>query len=293
MNAKQKTIRCYCDSCQQETNHIELARERQHSTDNEYWWMCDYCIVKCCGCDNISLLTATEEEAIIQVDDHGNAMFPTIYKTYPNHKPFADKLDNIWPIPSNISTIYCEIIEALNNDCFLLAAAGFRVIVEAICIDNGIEGKTLESKINNLFKKGIITKNDRDRLHSIRFMGNDSVHYIKTPTKQQLKLVLDVIHNMLNGLYVLTDKCNKILESPISTFQEFLQLLDEGLKKRSVGEIDILKNLLPPSRRLISEDRSTFESQLKEQILKGEYIKLSLCPTPTTGRNQQYKILSI
>lgn len=47
--------------------------------------------------------------------------------------------------------------------------------------------------------------------------------------------------------------------------------MDEGLKKRSVGEIDILKNLLPPSRRLISEDRVALESQLMEEILKGNY----------------------
>ena len=94
-------------------------------------------------------------------------------------------------------------------------------------------------------------------------------------------------------LYVLTDKCNKILESPITSFQEFLQLLNEGLKKRSVGEIDILKNLLPPSRRLISEDRAAFESQLKEGIIKGNYTKLSMCPTYASGRNQQFKIQSI
>ena len=76
-------------------------------------------------------------------------------------------------------------------------------------------------------------------------------------------------------------------------FQEFLQLLDEGLKNRSVGEIDILKNLLPPSRRLTSEYWAVFENQLKEEIIKGNYPKLSLCPTPAFGRNQQYKIQCI
>ena len=63
-------------------------------------------------------------------------------------------------------------------------------------------------------------------------------------------------------------------------------MLDEGLKKIPVGEIDIRKNLLPPSRRLITEDRSAFESQFKEEIIKGYYTKLSLCPTSASGRNQ-------
>ena len=151
----------------------------------------------------------------------------------------------------------------------------------------------METKINNLCKRGIITKNDRDRLHSIRFMGNDSVHAIKTPDKAQILLVLEIVHNMLNGLYILTDKCNQILEGPIKTYDEFLALLEEGIKMRKVGEIDILNNILPPSRRLIKEDRSNFENQLREKISNGEYSKLELCPLPSSGKNQQYKILSV
>ena len=290
MESINKKKRCYCDCCQRDTNHDVMATEFMTSPDEDYWWKTDYYIVKCCGCDTVSFLTETTEESVVEYDNEGNVNYPSVFNTYPFHRPFAKAIDNLWPIPSNIATIYRETISALNNECFLLAAAGFRVIVEAICIENQIEGKTLETKINNLCKKNIITKNDRDRLHSIRFMGNDSVHSIKKPDKQQIRLVLDIIHNMLNGLYVLTDKCNDILEGPISTYEEFIQLLEVGLKTRTVGEVDVLKNLLPETRRLIKEDRATFENQLKEAIAKGKYTKLELCPAPATGKNQQYKV---
>lgn len=171
-----------------------------------------------------------------------------------------------------------------------MAAAGFRVIVEAICTEENIEGKSLETKINNLCKKGVITWNDRDRLHTIRFMGNDSVHSVKEPTKDQLLLVLEIIHNMLNNLYVLARKSSDILENPIRTFSDFAELLDMGLKNRQVGDIDVLKNLLPPMRRLIQEDKGKFETELCEKIKSGEYLKLELCPQPEAGKNQQYKI---
>ena len=151
----------------------------------------------------------------------------------------------------------------------------------------------METKINNLCKKGIITKCDRDRLHSIRFMGNDSVHSIKEPDKRQILLVLDIVNNMLNGIYVLSKECNDLLEGPITKFDEFIELLEDGLKTRNIGEIDILSNLLPPSRRLINEDRLTFEKQLKEAIKNGKFAKLELCPPPIKGKNQQYKILGI
>lgn len=293
MDKKYQFVKCYCDSCERETNHVIKASEDVTSPDEEYWWHCTYSIVKCCGCGTVSFLTATTEDSDVEYNEHGEVTYPTRYKTYPYHKRFAKFIANLWPIPGNIRKIYNETITALNNECYLLAAAGFRVIVEAICIENKIEGKSLETKINNLCKKGIITKNDRDRLHSIRFMGNDSVHAIKKPDKRQIRLVLDIIHNMLNGLYVLTKECNDILEGPITRFDEFVELLEEGLKARCVGEVDILKNLLPPTRRLIGEDRSMFETQLKEAITNGKFTKLELCPPPTAGKNQQYKILSV
>lgn len=291
MEKDSKTVKCYCASCNRTTNHTIVSSERMNSSDDNYWWSTNYNIVKCCGCDTISFLTATKEEGVIDYDDNGEIIYPTTYKTYPYHKPFAKAISNLWPIPVNIEKIYKETINALNNDCFLLAAAGFRIIVEAICIDIKVEGKSLETKINNLCKKGVITKNDRDRLHSIRFMGNDSVHSIKKPDKQQIRLVLDIIHNMLNGLYILTDECKEILEGPISSFDDFIKLLEEGLKKRSIGDVDVLKNFLPPSRRLINEDRVAFEKQLNEKIKNGEYTKLELCPSPPLGNNQQYKIV--
>lgn len=292
MEDNPKTLKCYCASCDRTTNHTIVSSESMISPDDSYWWISTYSIVKCCGCETISFLTATKEEGVVNYYDDGEIYYPIEYKTYPHHKPFAKPINNLWPIPTNIANIYKETISSLNNECYLLAAAGFRVIVEAICLDIQIEGKLLETKINNLCKKGIITKNDRDRLHSIRFMGNDSVHSIKKPDLQQIRLVLDIVHNMLNGLYVLTEKCKEVLEGPISNFDDFINLLEEGLKKRSIGEIDILKNLLSPSRRLINEDRSVFENQLKEKIINGEFTKLELCPPPQLGKNQQYKIVS-
>lgn len=50
---------------------------------------------------------------------------------------------------------------------------------------------------------------------------------------------------------------------------------------------------IPENRRLIKEDRTRFEAELKEKINNGKYSKLSLCPSPNQGQNQQYKIEAI
>ena len=289
--SKNGKVRCYCSSCKQLTWHDILAKASTSSDDDDFWWNIDYYLVKCCGCDEYTFLTESEDESDVEYDEYGNMTLNTKQKTYPIQQPIAEKLPDLWHIlPSKLNKIYNETLDTLNNHCYLLAAAGFRVIVEAICTEENIEGKSLETKINNLCKKGVITRNDRDRLHTIRFMGNDSVHSVKEPTKDQLLLVLEIIHNMLNNLYVLARKSSDILENPIRTFSDFAELLDMGLKNRQVGDIDVLKNLLPPTRRLIQEDKGKFETELCEKIKSGEYLKLELCPQPEAGKNQQYKI---
>lgn len=287
---KEDKIQCYCYSCKQETWHDVIAKTEE-SSDEDYWWHTRFYLVKCCGCESVAFLTESEEESDVDYDEYGNMTLNITQKTYPVQKPIADKITDTWYIPSKISKIYNETLEALNRKCFLLAAAGFRVLVEAICVDQNIDGKSLETKINNLCKKGIITHNDRDRLHTIRFMGNDSVHSVVESSKDQLLLVLDIIHNMLNNLYILTEKCNCLLKTPIKTFLDFCKLLDEGLAKRKAGDIDILRNILPKTRLLIQEDRIKFEAELCNKINAGEYTKLKLCPAPENGKNQQYQIL--
>ena len=291
MEKEKRIIKCYCHSCQRTTNHDILFSETELSDNDDYWWRYDYYVAKCRGCDEITFLTGITEESEIDYDDEGRPYNPTLYKTYPYQQPIAIGLKNLWPIPTSIATIYKETISALNNKNYLLAAAGYRMVIEAVCLENRIVGKNLELKINNLCKEGIITKHDRDRLHSIRFMGNDSVHMMQASDKDALLLVLDIINTLLNNLYILENRCQRILEGPIKEFADFATLLDKGLKIRKVGEVDILKNLLPHDRRLIREDISKFEKILQNKINDGSYDKLTVCTPPTQGRNQQYKIL--
>lgn len=284
-------VKCYCSSCDTITKHQSLFSIKEQSDIDDYWWNCTYHIVKCLGCDKISFYSVTNEESSIGYDDEGNEVIIPEEITYPVQSGRVKALSS-WYIPGEIEGIYREAISAMNGKNLRLAAAGFRAVIEAICLHESVSGKTLEQKINALRKQGIITQQDRDRLHAIRFMGNDSIHEMKRPEKSQLIIVLDIVNVMLNNLYILEAEFKDSLERPIKTFKEFLKLLDEGIETRSIGQTDILKNLLPPSRRLIKEDVPRFEVELITAITNGDYTKLSLCPSPTAGRHQQYKIES-
>lgn len=289
------TIKCYCSRCNQHTHHIVMASHSNGSEpDADFWWREDYRMVKCCGCDHVSFDIETVDESSVDYDPiDGSEIMVPYHRSYPVKEGLIECIENTWNFPYEVYGIYSETITAINEGCYRLAAAGFRATVEAICKDKNIQFKNLEAKINGLRKAGIITEADRNRLHTVRFMGNDAVHQIAAPTRESLLLVFEIINGVLSNLYVIDDKTKGKLECPIKTIDEFLVLLNQGLAMRSVGEIDILKNLLPENRRLIHEDRNRFEAELQTKINAGEYTKLSLCPAPAPGRNQQYKIESI
>ena len=283
----------YCSVCGRITHHDILGEKGVSAgSDADFWWHQTYRIVQCCGCDNISFNLESVDESMVRYDKKdGTEELYSEYTSYPVAEGDIRPIEFTWNFPSIIYSIYFETLTALNNKCYSLVAAGFRMIVEAICKDKEIKYKNLEAQINGLRKQGIISEADRNRLHSIRFMGNDSVHIEKTPTKEDLLLVLEIINGILSNLYVIEDKIKDKLEKPIQTYKDFEELLLTGLSSYEVGHVDILRNLLPENRRLIKEDISSFEAQLKQNIQEGKFTKLELCPSPPEGRKQQYKIV--
>lgn len=282
----------YCSVCKRLTHHNILGEKSVTADgDEDSWWNQTYRIVQCCGCDNVSFNLESMDESMVKFDVDGNEELYSEYTSFPVDEGDVRPIEFTWNFPSTIYKIYFETLTALNNKCYALAAAGFRMIVEAICKDKEIKFKNLEAQINGLRKQGIISEADRNRLHSVRFMGNDSVHVEKAPTKEDLLLVLEIINGILSNLYVIEDKIKDKLEKPIQTYKDFEALLLEGLSSREVGEVDILRNMLPENRRLIKEDIASFESQLKQNIQEGKFSKLELCPLPSEGRKQQYKIV--
>lgn len=290
----EKTINCYCSLCKQKTHHYVLAEySRGSDADADFWWHEDLRLVKCCGCEHVSFDLESVDESDVEYLEDGSETLVSQHRSYPEKEGFISCVEYTWGFPSNVYSIYKETITAINENCNRLAVAGLRATIEAICIDKKIGYKNLEAKINGLKKAGIITEADRNRLHTVRFMGNDAIHHMIEPSRDSLLLVNQIINGILTNLYVIDNKISGKLECPIRTVDEFIILLDEGLKSRRVGEVNILNKLLPENRRLIKEDLSRFEAELQDMINAGHYKKLSLCPPPKQGHNQKYRINTI
>lgn len=282
----------YCSVCGRITHHDVLFEKKTGAGPNDdFWWHEEYRVVQCCGCDHISFNLESVDESMVRYNEiEGSEELYPEYTSYPVAEGKIQPIEFTWNFPNTIYSIYRETLTALNEKCYFLAGAGFRMIIEAICKDKQIKFKNLEAQINGLRRQGIISEADRNRLHSIRFVGNDSVHVTKSPTKEDLNLLLEIINGILFNLYVIEDKLRGKLEKPIQKYEDFERLLLDALSSYEIGHVDILSNLLPKNRQLIKDDISTFETQLKQDIEEGKFAKLELYPT-RADRKQQYKIV--
>ncbi len=55
-----------------------------------------------------------------------------------------------------------------------------------------------------------LPKNIVSNLHSLRFIGNEAAHELAAPTVEELKLAIEICEDLLNYLYELDYKAQKL-----------------------------------------------------------------------------------
>ncbi|MEX2029353.1 MAG: DUF4145 domain-containing protein [Anaerolineales bacterium] len=176
----------------EETGPDEISRTKVGELE-ERWEL-----FQCLACDSITVRVGRED-----VDE--GIMYFTFH---PERLSWQRKPRQYQKIPANVRSIYMETIEALNRQMPLLCAAGLRALIEAICkgkgIDRGMTSSgqvrdTLEGMINGLTRvvpEGIVAN-----LHPIRFLGNNALHELAVPDRDDLDLTLTVLEDIMNIVY--------------------------------------------------------------------------------------------
>jgi hypothetical protein len=270
-----EAIKNYCSKCLQDTNHKELFREKTGSApEDDYGWSEDFLVVKCMGCGNVSFRKESfNEDSYVETDtgefDPDISIYPLVLKN-------RNSLDDVHMLPFHIQIAYEESVKALKSDCRLLAAAGFRAVIEAVCNDKGIKGRDIEKKINNLYSNGFLSKTETVRLHGVRFLGNDSIHEIEVPSEGKLNSALRIIEHLLLNLYII-DKTISDLDTMIERYDDFETLLVRGICKfEKDTEFQLRKAIGKNIRRFTPENLKIFEMKLQNNISSGLYSGLGL-----------------
>ncbi|TKJ33881.1 MAG: hypothetical protein CEE38_19860 [Planctomycetes bacterium B3_Pla] len=203
----------FCNRCRNETNHILKAEHYRDYPDynpdgsiafverlgNRFW--------VCAGCDKGTL----EEFYIfdVTIDDNiatsSEEYFPERTKLHVEDKKFKQ-------LPDKLTIIYRETLRAYNNSLSVLCALGIRALLEGICADKGITGSNLKTRIDNMVSIPL-PQNIVINLHSLRFIGNEAAHELSKPTKEELRLAIEICEDLLNYLYELDYKAHQLTSS--------------------------------------------------------------------------------
>lgn len=274
--SENKTVKSFCSRCHYETNHGVLFSKTVDYDPEEYHCSSVYRVVQCLGCENISFRSVFYDFEASYPDNEGNWIPETTINLYPSLLKEHQPLSNTYILPSKIQTVYKEAINAFKANCFLLTGVAFRAVIEAVCIDKKIAGRDLETKINNLAKNRLITEKEADRLHSIRFIGNDSVHEMSVPKEESLYIVLDIIEHLLKNLYLIDYQAKGKIETVVAEWKEFIDLLNDDLKKYAVNDEFPLAKFLGKNIRRLTGRLPEFEKQLIKEINSGSYDNLTV-----------------
>jgi len=272
----------YCSHCKHQTKNTILYVKEVKGFLDEYFE--NFQVVECNGCETVSFRKELHDFWEHVTDENGDHTHKVTITTYPNNLEGHAPLDGLYHLPSKIKGVYQQTILAFQGNSLLLAGVGFRAIIEAICIEEQIKGGNLEQKINNLSKNRLITEKEAERLHSIRFLGNDSVHEMEIPKEHKLFLVLDIIENLLKNIYIIDKQAKSVLDTIIKDYPDFESLLWKCVEKQSLTEEKTLKQIFGKHLRRINIDLTIAEKTIIDSIQKGaiEFLKLGSLKTLST-----------
>jgi len=268
-----KKIKSHCRHCGNETNHSVLSEHNESSRD-EYSYDRAYQIIECLGCETKSFRDILEEiEHAYQISENEWEV-PTSITVYPRFIKEHRSLNGEYYLPSLVGQIYREVLLAFQEDALVLAGLGLRGTVEAVCNDLNIDGRNLEIRISKLASAGYISRKDAERLHGIRFMGNDAAHEIKKPKPAQLTVALKIVEHLLSSVYILEEEVQGKIDTLITEFDQFNELLDKKLKQFATGDELPIIGFFGRDIRRVKDSLPSLEVELIDKIDKGEINKI-------------------
>lgn len=277
-----KIIKSYCRDCSKETNH-DVISEHSESNRGDYAFDLRYQIIRCRGCDTNSFRKVfIDIESAFPIDDDRWDV-PEDITVYPKAIEWHREVSGIYELPIVVRLIYSETLLALTEDAKVLAGLGLRGTVEAVCNDLKITGRNLEVRINKLAVAGYISKKDAERLHGIRFMGNDAAHDIKPPKDKSLKVALQIVEHLVSSVYILENMAEGYIDTTTSKYEVFEEMLDKKIKLYNSGDEFPIAQFLGKDLRRVKESMTNLEQELVNKINNGGYQKLSV------GKIDHYK----
>lgn len=105
-------------------------------------------------------------------------------------------------------------------------------------------------------------------------MGNDAAHEIKKPKREQLSVALKIVEHLLSSVYILEEESQGKIDTLITEFDNFKELLEKKLKQFTAGDELPIIGLLGRDIRRVKDSLPALEAKLIEKIDNGEMTEI-------------------
>jgi hypothetical protein len=167
----------------------------------DIWWTTTFDVLQCCGCREVMLRRIY---TFSEYDESNVRYFPPrVSRHSPN---WAQSL------PEELKLLLDEIYRALDADNHRLPLMGARALLDMVMVDKVGDVGGFGQKLKELEKAGYVSSKNREILESALDAGHAAAHRgHATPTT--VNIVMDIVENMLQVVYVLHDAAAKLKKS--------------------------------------------------------------------------------
>jgi hypothetical protein len=210
--AKKKQKIVHCNNCQGDRNQEirKSVKVTERGPDDESTDLFE--ILQCLGCKEVSFLrtsSSSDDFEIICNEEGNEEMYHPERLTYfPPAKwrkepKWLHQLNNVQN--QRLYKLISEVYTAVHADSLILACSGARIIVDHV-INATVGGSGgFKEGLRLLQEKGYISPSEKEVLSAAVEAGHASTHRDWTADKSQLEIVIDIVENLVQRVFILPD----------------------------------------------------------------------------------------
>ena len=202
-------FKTHCNGCNGMRNHELLHKNESdwnEEIDDEYhiYGKNTYKLVRCCGCDAVSLIHESWMSEDTDVDGSPNITKnrypPDSYRTEPKWI-----YELVWGLENENKFLHefiREIYIALRNDSPRLATMGIRALLEHVMIHKVGDQGSFKANIDAFEKNGFISNVQRKILEPVLEVGHATMHRSYKPSTSAVGNLMDITESIIESVYI-------------------------------------------------------------------------------------------
>jgi uncharacterized protein DUF4145 len=198
----------HCNECRRKTDH-RLLKTAQGDTDSETYdgeydisWETTFEVFQRCGCLELVL----RRTYVFSEWDHADVRYfpPRISRHPPKW---------VHDLPHDLRQVLEEVYRALDADNRRLPMMGARTLVDMVMVEKVGDVGGFAQKLLELEKAGFVSSNNRKILEAALDAGSAAAHRGFAAKRDEVNIVMDIVENLLQAVYVLQDAAQKLKRS--------------------------------------------------------------------------------